>query len=629
MFSLLLLAVGDQREAAAQARHGRQVLLASDRLGLLIVDLETGQRGFIITGESSFLQPWNEARAAFPGEAATLQRLAAGSGDQQEAHARQITRATADYISHYSIPLVATARADLPAARSAKVTAEGKRLVDHLRGELARFRAEERRLLTERQAMADATARRATAAAGAGLGASVLLVLLSGGYLARRVVRPVGRTAVMADRVAGGDLAARTAGTGPGEVGVLQRAFNTMAGSLQDNQDQLRRVAEEQAALRRVATLVASGAAPPRVFAAVAAETGSVLGAAATAVARYEPDGAAVTVGAWAASPGAGQAPELGSRWPAAEGGVTAQVRRTGHAAQREHGSSAGGLPAWARARGLRSAVGSPVFVEGRLWGVVTAFAGAGGLGAEAVQARMLAFTELAAMAVANSESREQLAASRARVVAAADETRRRVERDLHDGTQQRLISLALEMRAAADRVPPEQAELREQWAAAARSVTEVTEDLREVSRGLHPAILETGGLGPALRALARRSAVPTDLSVGVRERLPEQVEITAYYVVSEALTNVAKHARATQVQVEARLTEGSLRLLVHDNGRGGADPARGSGLVGLSDRVEAAGGRIEIVSPAGGGTSLLVSVPVPAPREDGGAGAGPAPPPP
>jgi signal transduction histidine kinase len=402
---------------------------------------------------------------------------------------------------------------------------------------------------------------------------------------------------------------------------VLQRAFNTMAGSLQENHDELRRVADEQTALRRVATLVASGVPPPEVFAAVAAETGRVLGATSIAVARYEPDGAVAVVGTWAESRDVGQAPALGSRWPPEEDSIPVEVRRTGQAAQRADSQQAADeIAAWARQHGLRAAVGSPVFIEGRLWGVIIAFAGAGGLRTEASQTRMLAFTELAAMAVANSESREQLAASRARVVAAADESRRRIERNLHDGIQQRLISLALEMRVAASTVPPEQTELRQEWNKTVQNLTAVTEDLREVSRGLHPAILEDGGLGPALRALARRSAVPVDLSVSVRRRLPEQAEIAAYYVVSEALTNVAKHAHASQVRVEAQLTGNSLRLLVRDDGRGGADPARGSGLLGLSDRVGAADGRIEIVSPRGGGTSLLAMIPVPRGHDDSGA---------
>ncbi|HEX6448868.1 MAG TPA: CHASE3 domain-containing protein [Trebonia sp.] len=621
VFFLLLLAIRGQQDSAAQTQHSQRALIAADQLYLLIVDIETSQRGFIITGQERFLQPWNQSLAAFPGDAATFERLAVGSGGDQVAHARQITRDVANYITDYSVPLVETARNDLAAARTPQVTAEGKFRVDGLRSELARYESAERRLLTERQAVANTNATRATVAASAGLGASIVLVLLSGGYLAQRVVRPIREASAMSGRVAGGDLTVRMPDTGPGEVGVLQRAFNTMACSLQESHDELRRVAEEQAALRRVATLVARGVPPTEVFAAVAAETGRVLGATSIAVARYEPDGAVALVGTWAESRDAEQAPSLGSRWPPGEDGILAEVQRTGQVAQRGDGQQAADeMAAWAHQHGLRAAIGSPVFVEGRLWGVIIAFAGTGGLRTEASQARMLAFTELAAMAVANSESREQLAASRARVVAAADESRRRIERNLHDGTQQRLISLAPEMRVAANIIPPEQAELHQQWDKTVHGLAEVTRDLREVSRGLHPAILEDGGLGPALRALARRSAVPVDLSVSVRERLPERAEITAYYVVSEALTNVAKHAHASQVRVEAQLTGDSLRLLIRDDGRGGADPARGSGLLGLSDRVGAADGRIEIVSPREGGTSLVAMIPVPRGHDDSGA---------
>lgn len=254
--------------------------------------------------------------------------------------------------------------------------------------------------------------------------------------------------------------------------------------------------------------------------------------------------------------------------------------------------------------------MGSPIVVERRLWGVIIAFYRAAG-SREGIEGRMLAFTELVAMAVANTESRAQLAASRARVVAAADETRRRIERDLHDGTQQRLISLALQLRAAQALVPPERQDLLQQWSRTAHGLASAIEELREISRGLHPAILERGGLGPALSALARRAALPVELSVRVSGRLPEQVEVVAYYVVSEALTNAAKHARASVVQVDMGVADQELRLLVRDDGAGGADPSRGSGLVGLSDRVEAVGGRIEISSPSGGGTSLLVTIPV------------------
>jgi signal transduction histidine kinase len=189
----------------------------------------------------------------------------------------------------------------------------------------------------------------------------------------------------------------------------------------------------------------------------------------------------------------------------------------------------------------------------------------------------LLAFTELAAMAVANAESRAQLAASRARVVATADETRRRIERDLHDGTQQRLISLALELRSAEARMPPEHQNLVEQWSRTADGLNDVIDELREITRGLHPAVLERGGLGPALRALARRAAVPVELDAGLSGRLPERVEVAAYYVVSEALANATKHARATLVEVEVRIAEDVLHMLVRDDGVGGADMSRGS----------------------------------------------------
>ncbi|HEX6673719.1 MAG TPA: HAMP domain-containing protein [Actinomycetes bacterium] len=214
-------------------------------------------------------------------------------------------------------------------------------------------------------------------------------------------------------------------------------------------------------------------------------------------------------------------------------------------------------------------------------------------------------------MASSLEQSREELAASRARIVAAADQARRRIERDLHDGTQQRLVSLVLDLRAAEAAVTPELPELRGQLARVAEGLAGELDELREISRGIHPAILSEGGLGPALRALARRSAVPVELDVQVVARLPEPVEVAAYYVVSEALANAAKHAHASVVQVEARARDGGLRLTVRDDGVGGAAPGQGSGLIGLTDRVEALGGTISIASPGGQGTTLLVDLPV------------------
>jgi signal transduction histidine kinase len=264
-----------------------------------------------------------------------------------------------------------------------------------------------------------------------------------------------------------------------------------------------------------------------------------------------------------------------------------------------------------AHEEGLRSSVGTPVIVEGRLWGIVVAASTSDRRLPRCTEARLAAFTVLVATAIANAESRAELAASRARVVAAGDETRRRIERDLHDGTQQRLVSLGLELRAAETMVPAELTELREQLSGATKGLGDVVENLQEISRGIHPAILSKGGLGPAIKTLARRSAVPVQLDLRAERRLPERIEVAAYYIVSEALTNAAKHARASVVHVDVKAQDAVVRLSIRDDGIGGADPTQGSGLIGLRDRVETVGGRMEIASAAGTGTSLLVTIPI------------------
>jgi signal transduction histidine kinase len=226
-------------------------------------------------------------------------------------------------------------------------------------------------------------------------------------------------------------------------------------------------------------------------------------------------------------------------------------------------------------------------------------------------EARLVSFTELVATAIANADSRAELMASRARIVAAADETRRRIERDLHDGTQQQLVSLMLDVRTVQAAVPAQLAEVEGGLSRVAERIEGVFDQVREISHGIHPAILSERGLQAALRALARRSAVPVELGLRTGRRLPDQVEVAAYYTVSEALTNVAKHARASAVQVEVDADDAMVRLTVRDDGIGGADPALGSGLTGLRDRIEAVGGTLDMTSPAGGGTTLLIEIPV------------------
>jgi signal transduction histidine kinase len=438
-FVVLLVALGNEREDLELSRHSERVLVAARALERLVIDLETGERGFLLTGSGQFLEPWTAAQAALPGAISDLEGLA--RVPRQHARAQAIAGGIDSYVDDYSRPVVEAARRGDPAARSPATAQEGKRRVDALRAEFDQLRTAERGLASERQDRANSATSRAVAAAVAGLVGSVLLILFVGGYLARAIVLPVRRAAAMAGRLAGGDLAVRMPETGVGEIGALERSFNTMARSLE--------------------------------------------------------------------------------------------------------------------------------------------------------------------------VSRAELTASRARVVAAGDEARRRIERDLHDGTQQRLVSLGLELRAAEAMVPPGSDELHAQLAGAAQSLAAAVEDVQEISRGVHPAILSKSGLGPALKALARRSAVPVELDVRVDRRLPESVEVAGYYVVSEALSNAAKHANPSVIQVDVEAGDGAVRLAMRDDGVGGADPDQGSGLVGLRDRVEAIGGHLEITSPPGAGTSLLVTIPV------------------
>jgi signal transduction histidine kinase len=373
---------------------------------------------------------------------------------------------------------------------------------------------------------------------------------------------------------------------------------------------EFRRVADEQAALRRVAVLVARAVPSEEVFAAVAAEVGQVLDIGLTAMSRYDPDGAATVLATWART---GAHPlRAGDRLELGGCNVNTLVFQAGRPARIEdYADASGPVAAALRAVEVRSAVGAPVSVEGRLWGVITVWSTRAELLPADSEARLAGFTELVATAIANAESRAALTASRARIVATADQTRRRIERDLHDGAQQHLVSLIRQLRAAKAEVPPGAAGLVQRLDGAAAGLTGVLEEVREIARGLHPAILADGGLGPALKGLARRSAVPVRLDVLVEGRLPEPVEIAAYYVVSEALTNAAKHADASAAEVQVAAGDGVLHVRIRDDGRGGAGFGRGSGLVGLRDRVEALGGRLSLHSPPGAGTTMEITLPV------------------
>jgi signal transduction histidine kinase len=376
------------------------------------------------------------------------------------------------------------------------------------------------------------------------------------------------------------------------------------------SRDELGVLAELQASLRRVATLVAQGVPPPEVFSAVAGELARCMGVCSAAVFRYEPDGAAVLV-AGRDEPGLPKM-TVGERFPGGGDNVASMVLRTGRTARMDsHDDAAGPAAARIRELGLRGGVGATIVVEGRVWGAAIVGTARTEPLPPDTEVRVADFANLVATAIANAEAHTELTASRARIVAAADDARRRVERDLHDGAQQRLVSLGLKLRCLEDSLGPEVPGLKEQISGVITGLNGISADLREISRGIHPAIVSKGGVGPALKTLARRSSVPVVLDLGVDRRLPESAEVAAYYVVSEALTNVAKHAQASEVRVSVEAHGADLRLSIRDNGIGGADPHKGSGLVGLRDRVDALGGQMAISSPTGSGTALLVTVPI------------------
>jgi signal transduction histidine kinase len=456
---------------------------------------------------------------------------------------------------------------------------------------------------------------------GAVLVPSILAIFLFTGYLTRAALHPVSRTAPAPAKAQRDLLAVPAPKRSPDEIRALECAFNTMAAAFETSRAQLRRLAEDQGVLHRVATVVSRGVPPGQVFDAIAGEMGRLLRADHMVFNRFEPDHTTTVVGHWT-HPGVPDVmPPLEGHWPIQDGTVEATVFRTGQPARgADYVRAKTQIGDWTRAHGIKYVVVCPVTVDGRTWGTVTHSLRSQPQ-PEGTEQRMLELVKLVGAAIANADSRAELAASRARLVAASDATRHRIERDLHDGVQQRLISLGLELRAAEAALPSGQHELRQQLANAAQDLAGVTDDLRVIARGLLPTALSGYGLGAALKSLVRRSPIPVELNVNAGRRLPEPLEATIYYVTAEALTNALKHAHPTRVHVDLCTDDKAVRVSIYDDGAGGADLRGGSGLIGLRDRVEALGGRMQIESPIGEGTSLLVTIPLDSPDLTRGAG--------
>jgi GAF domain-containing protein len=371
--------------------------------------------------------------------------------------------------------------------------------------------------------------------------------------------------------------------------------------------DDLRALAEEQAGLRHVATLVAEAVPPDQIFGAVVEEVARILGMQGVEMVRYEDEATGTVIAA------SGDHPfPPGSLWTLDSPSIMTSVLRTGRPSRiDDYRTLPGRIAEAARGAGFRSAIGAPIVVGGRTWGAIVAFSSGTERIPERSETRLNAFTELVATAVSNATARADLIASRARIVAAGDEASRKLERNLHDGTQQRLIALGLDLQRIRATVPDEQQPMRAELEQAERELQTVLEDVRELSHGLHPAQLSRRGLGVALSALALKSPIPVEINVDIKQRPPASIETAAYYIVSEAVTNAIKHSRASVISVTVARTPTVVSAVVADDGVGGAAPGGGSGLIGLIDRAEALGGRLTVESPRERGTTIRVELPV------------------
>jgi PAS domain S-box-containing protein len=369
-------------------------------------------------------------------------------------------------------------------------------------------------------------------------------------------------------------------------------------------------LADEQAALRRVATLVASEPTPEALFARVTEEVARAVGVPSVNLVRYEDSGVGTVVATFTEAGTSGV--PAGFSAPLDGDTAVARVFRSGRAQRVDgYGAAGGVVGATLRSLGFNSSVAAPVAVVGGLWGALVASTRDPGGLPEDTERRLSSFAELVAQALANADARDKLAASRARLVEVGDAERQRLERNLHDGAQQRLVALALQLRLVDARIGSDPAAARDDLANARTQLDAALSELRELARGIHPAVLTDRGLKSAVEALVNRAPVPVEVIQLPDDRFPEQVEAAAYYVIAEAVTNVAKYARATHVAVNVERVDGHLTISVSDDGVGGADPSAGTGLRGLTDRVEALHGRLRVESPPGGGTWLGAEIPI------------------
>ncbi|GAA3236180.1 CHASE3 domain-containing protein [Dactylosporangium siamense] len=621
-FAAILLSVYQLRESVLAVSKAEQAVSAATTLERLLLDVEAGRRGFALTRDPALLVPWKAAQDQIPARQEELVAAVAGDPAQSQRIA-QINVEITDYLDDYADPSIAMEEGAVPQNINAESIRAGQRQISDLRQQFDDFANAQRTTVERSRRDAMIAGQRAFVAGIAGFATSLIGVAILTRSLAVMVARPLHRLVSAADKVANGDLSVRVATDGPVEIGSMQRTFNSMVGVLEQSRDTLSSIAAEQAALRRVATVAAKGKPAEAVFGTVTEEAGKLFGADATALLRFEPDGGATVVASWCWD--VSHRISLG-KVKLENQGIAGQVLRSGKPIRLEGPRSADFLGREFGDLSIRSAIGAPVLVAGRTWGVLKALSTRARPLLQHDAARAAEFTDLIASAIANSQARADLTASRARVVAATDESRRRIERDLHDGTQQRLIALLLQLRATETQVEDG---LQDRLRGIGTDLAEAIDELRELARGIHPSILSEGGLVPAIKSLGRRSPVPVEVRLALPSRLDTKIEIGVYYVVAEALTNAIRHAHATLISVRASIVEapggdppaGLLEFSIEDDGVGGADPQTGTGLIGLDDRVAALGGTMHIASRPGRGTRLEIRIPLVDAPDKGDAG--------
>jgi signal transduction histidine kinase len=390
---------------------------------------------------------------------------------------------------------------------------------------------------------------------------------------------------------------------------VLASQARLRAAESEERRREANALAQQQAALRRVATLVARGAKPADLYPVAVTELARGLACEHVTLIEFDANDRGLVLAHFDEP---GPKFEVGESFPLDGDSLSGRIRHTGEPARIDDYQLVDGtMAARLRDMGLHSGVGAPITVDESTRGALIIGTAKPTPMPSETEARIGDFADLVATAIANAETRAELRASRARVVAAADQARRGIERDLHDGAQQRVVSLGLGLRTLEATIPPEQQAMRKQVDNLVTGMADLYTELQELSRGIHPAILSKGGLGPALKTLARRSTVPAALHLDVDRRLPESIEVAAYYVVAEALTNAAKHSLAAGVSIRAGFDGEDLRLEIADDGVGGASPGAGSGLIGLKDRVDAVSGLLVVTSPPGEGTTISARIPV------------------